>query len=287
MSDGNYPKKFLSRGVSASRSGSRTERPCSRNARASRRPLVRCAISKGGASACHAARATPSGRGDCARRTICSLLPAIKRRRSTLVASLRALNRLVMTDALEATPMEIAESTSPAADGPGRPPSTSDQMEGCPTLSAIHDASGTSVDLAAEVHAQVAQLPAAASSGTGCFVGLDTHVVTIQPLTRAIVNEEQVCVCTGRLQIIIPESARGYVPATIAPDPKILHATCFLHADSVPVCRASRPCLLSASHDPHSCCTASRVRYHVVAAGLALGGHLIAWLRYRGAPDRA
>ena len=92
--------------------------------------------------------------------------------------------------------MEIAESTSPAADGPGRPPSTSDQMEGCPTLSAIHDASGTSVDLAAEVHAQVAQLPAAASSGTGCFVGLDTHVVTIQPLTRAIVNEEQVCVCT-------------------------------------------------------------------------------------------
>ena len=104
-----------------------------------------------------------------------------------------------MTDALEATPMEIAEPTSLAADGPDRTPSTSDPMElGCTTLSsAIPDASGKSVDSAAELHAQVAQLPAAASSGTGCCVGLpDTHVVTIQPLTRAIVNEEQVCVCT-------------------------------------------------------------------------------------------
>ena len=137
--------------------------------------------------------------------------------------------------------MEIAESTSPAADGPGRPPSTSDQMEGCPTLSAIHDASGTSVDLAAEVHAQVAQLPAAASSGTGCFVGLDTHVVTIQPLTRAIVNEEQVCVCTG------PESARGCSTAIIAPDPKVIHVTCFLYADSVPVCVARRARALAIS----------------------------------------
>ena len=93
--------------------------------------------------------------------------------------------------------MEIAETTSPAANGTERFPSTSDPMEGCPTLSVIPDASGTSVDSAAELHAQVAQLPAAASSGTGCCVGLpDTHVVTIQPLTRAIVNEEQVCVCT-------------------------------------------------------------------------------------------
>ena len=107
-----------------------------------------------------------------------------------------------MTDALEATPMEIAETTSPAANGTGRPPSTSDPMEGCPALSAIPDASGTSVDSAAELHAQVAQLPAAASSGTGCCVGLpDTHVVTIQPLTRAIANEEQVCVCTRVMQL--------------------------------------------------------------------------------------
>ena len=138
--------------------------------------------------------------------------------------------------------MEIAESTSPAADGPGRPPSTSDQMEGCPTLSAIHDASGTSVDLAAEVHAQVAQLPAAASSGAECAAGLpDTHVVTIQPLTRAIVNEEQVCVCTG------PESARGCSTAIIAPDPKVIHVTCFLYADSVPVCVARRARALAIS----------------------------------------
>jgi hypothetical protein len=92
--------------------------------------------------------------------------------------------------------MELAETTSPAADGPSRPPSTSDPMEGCPTLSAIPDAYGTSVESAAELHAQGAQLPAAASSGSGCFAKLpDTHVVTIQPLTRAIVNEEQVCVC--------------------------------------------------------------------------------------------
>ena len=150
-----------------------------------------------------------------------------------------------MTDALEATPMEIAEPTSLAADGPDRTPSTSDPMElGCTTLSsAIPDASGKSVDSAAELHAQgLPQRPAAASSGAECAAGLpDTHVVTIQPLTRAIVNEEQVCVCTG------PESARGCSTAIIAPDPKVIHVTCFLYADSVPVCVARRARALAIS----------------------------------------
>ena len=166
-------------------------------------------------------------------------------RRSTHVAYLCALTRLIMTDALEATPMEIAEPTSLAADGPDRTPSTSDPMElGCTTLSsAIPDASGKSVDSAAELHAQgLPQRPAAASSGAECAAGLpDTHVVTIQPLTRAIVNEEQVCVCTG------PESARGCSTAIIAPDPKVIHVTCFLYADSVPVCVARRARALAIS----------------------------------------
>ena len=177
----------------------------------------------------------------------CSLLPlrAIKHRSSTRVAFRCASNRLIMTDALEATPMEIAEPTSLAADGPDRTPSTSDPMElGCTTLSsAIPDASGKSVDSAAELHAQgLPQRPAAASSGAECAAGLpDTHVVTIQPLTRAIVNEEQVCVCTG------PESARGCSTAIIAPDPKVIHVTCFLYADSVPVCVARRARALAIS----------------------------------------
>ena len=153
-----------------------------------------------------------------------------------------ALNSLIMTDTLEATPMELAETTSPAADGPGRSPSTSDPMEGCPTLSAIPHAYGPSVESAVELHAQGAQLPAAASSRTGCFAKLPAkHVVTIQPHARAIVNEEQVCVCTG------PESARGCSTAIIAPDPKVIHVTCFLYADSVPVCVARRARALAIS----------------------------------------
>lgn len=182
----------------------------------------------------------------------CSLLPlrAIKHRSSTRVAFRCASNRLIMTDALEATPMELAETTSTAADGPSRPPSTSDPMDGCPTISAIPDAYGTSVESAAELHAQGAQLPAAASSGSGCFAKLpDTHVVTIQPLTRAIVNEEQVCVCTALISSY-PRVSTGYVPASIAPD-QAMHVTCSLHADSIP-CVAYRARLLSASHDPHS-----------------------------------
>ena len=164
-----------------------------------------------------------------------------------------ALNSLIMTDTLEATPMELAESTSPAADGPGRSPSTSDPMEGCPTLSAIPHAYGPSVESAVELHAQGAQLPAAASSRTGCFAKLPAkHVVTIQPHARAIVNEEQVCVCTAIFSSS-PSQGLTYqlVPAIIAPD-QVMHVTCSLHADSVPLCRVSRPCLLSASHDPHS-----------------------------------
>ena len=176
-------------------------------------------------------------------------------RRSTHVAYLCALTRLIMTDALEATPMEIAEPTSLAADGPDRTPSTSDPMElGCTTLSsAIPDASGKSVDSAAELHAQgLPQRPAAASSGAECAAGLpDTHVVTIQPLTRAIVNEEQVCVCTG------PESApsqHGAVPQRslpLTPRSFTLPASCMLTAYPC-VSRVAPVLLLSASHDPHS-----------------------------------
>ena len=165
-----------------------------------------------------------------------------------------ALNSLIMTDTLEATPMELAETTSPAADGPGRSPSTSDPMEGCPTLSAIPHAYGPSVESAVELHAQGAQLPAAASSRTGCFAKLPAkHVVTIQPHARAIVNEEQVCVCTAIFSSSPSQPGPTYqlVPAIIAPD-QVMHDTCSLHADSVPLCRVSRPCLLSASHDPHS-----------------------------------
>jgi hypothetical protein len=48
-----------------------------------------------------------------------------------------------------------------------------------------------------------------------------------------------------------PRVSTGFVPASIARD-QVMHVTCSLHADSIPLCRVSRPCLFSVSHDPHS-----------------------------------